>query len=85
MYRISNIQARVDALSVRLRAIHGGDWLALSYHSGSWWARCHFAGVIVDYADTPEDALDKFERLLERREKADDYTMLARTLGVVAA
>lgn len=77
------IEDRVDALSERVRKLHSGDWVAISYHSGSWWARCHFARIGSQEGVSPVQAMDAFERALFMRERQGDT--LAATLGIEPA
>lgn len=86
MTTIREIEDRVDALSERVRRLHSGDWVAISYHSGAWFVRCHYGPVNgSDACVGPAEALDKFERNLAHVEGLSNEHTLARTLGVVAA
>lgn len=61
---ISQIESEVDRLTRRVKALHNGDWLAIGYHVGGWYARCPLESVLPGRGDRPESALEEFERNL---------------------
>ena len=62
---ISQIESEVARLTRRVKALHNGDWVALGYSSGGWYARCPLGSVLPGRGDTPAAALDEFERQLK--------------------
>lgn len=64
---ISEIESTVDYLSERVRIIHNGEWVALSYASGAWTASTHFIGLRSGPCDSPLVALRKLNDMLDER------------------
>ena len=66
---INTIESEVDRLSERVRALHNGEWVALSYASGSWAASTHFIGLRSGACDSPWVALQMLEDEINTRER----------------
>ncbi len=62
---INQIETEVARLTKRVKALHNGDWVAIGYSDGGWYARSPFGTVLPGRGRSPQDALTEFERQLK--------------------
>lgn len=63
---VNQIEDEVDRLNTRVkRYLHNGDFVAIGYSNGGWHVRCPFGSVMPCRGETPEKALEEFDRQLK--------------------
>lgn len=64
------IERSIAELTKRVQALHGGDFVRLSFHSGAWQASTCFTDIRSGGHDTPQKAIAFFIEELRRHEGA---------------
>lgn len=66
--QIARIERTVASLSERVRRIHNGDFVSLSFHSGAWHCSTCFTGIRSGGQESPSAAFAFFIEQLRARE-----------------
>lgn len=69
---VDQIETEVARLTKRVKRLHNGDWVGVGYHTGGWYARCPLGSVLPGSGETPQEAMNEFERNLRIAEARQD-------------
>jgi hypothetical protein len=65
---IKQIERTIRDLTGRVQQLHSGDWIVLSYASGSWSCRTFFTRIRSGACETPTQAIALFIEELRQSE-----------------